>query len=71
MAWTTADMMKAELIHGPDSMNSDTYRLHLYSDDPDKPGKMLDVPGWMVGDRKGAEERMRAAAVIRERLGVS
>lgn len=65
--WTDTDLKEAELIHGPDSMNSDTYRLHIPGEN-DKRGRMLDVPGWMVGDQEGAELRMRAAEVIRLRV---
>lgn len=61
--WTKEAMETAELIHGPDSMNSDTYRLWDIEG-----GKMFDVPGWMVGDPEGAELKMYAAAVIRKRL---
>lgn len=64
MAWTDDEMQTATLIHGPDSVNTDTYRLHLEGD------KYLDVPGWMVGDVKAADTRMRAARHIRERLGL-
>lgn len=67
MAWTDEEMNTAKLIHGPDSVNSDTYRLWIEKTDY-ADGKMLNVPGWMVGDQKGAELRMRAAAVIRRRL---
>lgn len=66
MAWSDREMREANLIHGPDSMNSDTYRLHVEGQDG-KPGKMLDVPGWMVGDPEGAELRLRAARIIRAR----
>ena len=27
--WTEDEMRTAKLVHGPDRMNSDTYRLHL------------------------------------------
>lgn len=67
MKWTDQRMREAEIIHGPDSMNSDTYRLRIEGVDG-KPGKQLDVPGWMVGDPEGAALRMRAAAIIRERI---
>ena len=67
MAWTDKEMQTADLVHGPDSVNSDTYRLSIPGVG-DRPGKRLDVPGWMVGDKKGAETRMRAAEIIRERL---
>lgn len=67
MAWTDEQLYTAELIHGPDRMNSDTYRLHIPGNDG-KDGKMLDVPGWMVGDPKGVELRVRAAEIIRDRL---
>ena len=65
--WTETQMREAELIHGPDSMNCDTYRLWLHGEDGAE-GKMLDVPGWMVGDPEGLKLKTQAAAVIRERL---
>lgn len=67
MAWTDKELNTAELIHGPNSMNTDTYRLQIPGVDG-KDGKRLDVPGWMVGDPKGAALRMRAAEIIRMRL---
>lgn len=60
-------MRAATLIRGPARMLSDTYRLHLPGKDG-KEGKMIDVPGWMVGDEHMAHERMMAAEIIRERL---
>lgn len=58
-------MESAELIHGPDSKNADTYRLWDHEN-----SKMLDVPGWMVGDKEGLELRLRALEVIKRRLGI-
>jgi hypothetical protein len=65
--WTEEEMKTADLVHGPDSTHSDTYRLHVPGTD-DRTGKYLDVPGWMVGDQEGAELRMKAAEIIRQRL---
>ena len=67
MGWTDKEMQEAEIIHGPDRMHSDTYRLRI-EPDGEKPGKELDVSGWMVGDLEMAELRMRAAKIIRGRL---
>lgn len=67
MKWTDRELREANLIHGPERLKSDTYRLHIPKDG-DKDGKMLDVPGWMVGDPAAAELVLRAAAVIRERV---
>lgn len=63
--WTEDRMYSAELIHGPDSKNTDTYRLW-----DQEAGKMLDVPGWMVGDPENLELRLQAVQVIRNRLGI-
>ncbi len=67
MSWTDQEIRDADLIHGPDRHNSDTYRLHIPGVGG-KDGKMLDVPGWAVGDPEGAALRMRAAGIIRKRL---
>lgn len=67
MAWTEQEMHEAELIHGPTASSGDTYRLEIRGTLED-PGKRIDVPGWMVGDKKGAELRMKAAEIIRKRL---
>lgn len=67
MAWTEEEMQRAELTHAPERLKGDTYRLSIEGQDG-KPGKRIDVPGWMVGDPQGAQERMNAARVIRERL---
>lgn len=63
--WTDEELKSAKLVHGPSRHMSDTYRLTIM-----KPNgkKMLDVPGWMVGDDAGARLRLRAAAIIRDRL---
>lgn len=55
MKWTDQRMLEAEIIHGPDSMNSDTYRLRIEGVDG-KPGKQLDVPGWMVAAKTGTRQ---------------
>lgn len=68
MGWTDEEMREAELTHGLNNVNSDTYRLWLRSDVEGKPGKMLTVPGWMVGDPEIAALRLHAADIIRERL---
>lgn len=65
--WSDQELMSANLVHGPDSANTDTYRLHIEGEG-DKAGKMLDVPGWMVGDIEATALRVRAAAIIRQRL---
>lgn len=65
--WTSDKIRTANLEHGPDSVNTDTYRLHIEGEG-DKPGHYLDVPGWMVGDQENAELRMLAAEIIRQRL---
>lgn len=65
--WTEDKMRAAELTHGPDSVNTDTYRLSIPGEG-DKPGMRLDVPGWMVGDPEGVRLRMQAAKIIRQRL---
>ena len=67
MKWNVERMEAADLIHGPDSVNTDTYRLRIEATEDEK-GIMLDVPGWMVGDKEGAELRMQAAEIIRKRL---
>lgn len=67
MAWTDKELREAELIHGPEANKGDTYRLQIRGT-LDDPGKRIDVPGWMVGDKKGAELRMKAAEIIRKRL---
>ncbi len=61
MAWTDEELQNADLIHGPERNKSDTYRLRVE-------GKWLDVPGWMVGDEKMVNLRVRAARIIRERV---
>ena len=58
--WTDQEMRDAELIR---RQGMDTYRLHYI-----KTGKMLDVPGWMVGDAHMVETRARAAEIIRKRV---
>ena len=58
--WTDQEMRDAELIR---RQGMDTYRLHYI-----KTGKMLDVPGWMVGDADMVETRVRAAEIIRKRV---
>ena len=68
MAWSDKELREAELVYGPDTMNSDTYRLQIEATE-EKKGKRLDIPGWIVGDEKGALLRLRAAKIIRERLG--
>lgn len=67
MAWTDEELKTADLTHGPDSMKTDTYRLHVPGKDG-KEGKYLDVPGWIVGDPVNAALKMRAAEIIRQRL---
>lgn len=61
--WEDHEIEAAVLIHGPDSTHSDTYRLHLEDE-----GRMLDVPGWMVGDPATAAMKLRAANIILRRL---
>ena len=68
MAWSDKELREAELVYGPDTMNSDTYRLQIEATE-EKKGKRLDIPGWIVGDEKGTLLRLRAAKIIRERLG--
>tara|TARA_R110000868_G_scaffold29889_22_gene111130 strand:- start:2231 stop:2470 length:240 start_codon:yes stop_codon:yes gene_type:complete len=65
--WTEPEMREATLIHGPGDNLSDTYRLHYVAPDATN-GKMLDVPGWMVGDPEMAAQRLKAADIIRERI---
>lgn len=66
MAWSDEELKSAELVHGPSRNLSDTYRLTIKK--PDGTERRLDVPGFMVGDGEGAKLRMRAAAIIRDRL---
>lgn len=68
MAWSEDEMRRAKIIYGPSEGLSDTYRLHLESGIEGVPGKMLDVPGYMVGNRKLAEEMMRAARIVEQRI---
>lgn len=64
--WTDEELRSAKIVHGPTSNLSDTYRLTIQKKDGTE--KRLDVPGFMVGDQKGAELRMKAAKIILERL---
>ncbi len=66
MKWIEDELRQANVIHGPDQMHSDTYRLSIPKTD-EKKGKELDVPGWMVGDVDKAELVIRAARIIRDR----
>jgi hypothetical protein len=58
-------MWNAQLIHGPNKAKSDTYRLVSKTESGEE---YIDIPGWMVGDIEGSEERRRAADIIRARL---